>query len=134
MLQAATRRAKAGAMLWLVIGCAIAAVAAFYVAVIAAVFSESFPLISFVFVCAIGVIPLLVGLPIALGSLIRLRLLGRVSLRPEMVTGGELAMRWGRPALRLHFSDGRSVVLATGDADRNAMIGAIKLPNARVVR
>ena len=141
ILHAPIVRARAGAALGLAIGLGVAALAGVYIGVVSGVEHGGFPGAGLVYIAAIGVIPLVIGLPIALANAIRMSLLSRATTRPADVRDGELAMRWGKPALRLHFSDRRSVVIATGDLDRNALIDAIRaggvprpLPGARVVR
>lgn len=141
MLHGPLARARAGAVLGLAVGLGIAAVAGIYIALVSTVLmtDNGFPVVGFVYIAAVGVLPLVVGLPIALINGIRLRLLQRASAHPERVDAAELAMRWGKPALRIHFTDRKSVVIATGDLDRNMLIEEIragrmprKLPGARV--
>jgi len=142
MLHGPVARARFGALVGLSIGLGIAALAGVYIVVVAGLMDrEGFPITGFMYVVAVGVLPLVVGLPIAAVNGGRLWLLSRAAARPESVTDASLAMRWGKPALRLHFADRRAVVLATGDADRNALIDAFRagqtprsLPSARVVR
>jgi hypothetical protein len=141
MLHAPIARARAGALLGLVVGLGIAASAAIYIALVSTVLMTDggFPVIGFVYIAAVGVLPLVVGLPIALVNGLRLRLLQRAATHPEQVDAAELAMRWGKPALRICFTDRKSVAIATGDLDRNMLIEEIragrmprKLPGARV--
>ena len=141
ILHAPIARARTGAVVGLTIGLGIAALAGVYIVLATTVMTHDggFPIIGFMYIAAIGVIPLVVGLPIALVNAIRVRLLTRASAHPDLVDAAELAMRWGKPALRLWFTDKKSVVIATGDLDRNALIASIRagkmprqLPSARV--
>jgi hypothetical protein len=129
-------RARAIAIVGLASGLGVAALAGVYIGFVSGVLEDArgYPMTGFIYLAAIGVVPLVVGLPIALLSVLRLRLLARADAHPEEVEAAELAMRFGRPALKLWFRDRKSVVVATGDADRNQLIGSIKLPRARVVR
>jgi hypothetical protein len=88
-----------------------------------------------------GVVPAAVGVYLAVRALLRARVLGRVWRAPETVELAELAMRWGRPALRVCFADGATETFSTGRADRNQLLEAIRrravaraTPSARIVK
>lgn len=89
----------------------------------------------------VGVAPAAIGLYVVVRTAIRWRVLGRVDRCPETLELAELAMRWGKPALRLAFADGASETVSTGTSDRTGLIAALRrrsasrtLPGARVVR
>ena len=92
------------------------------------------------FVIATGVVPGGWGLYTMVRALLRARTLGRAARAVEAPAMVELAMRFGRPALRVTFADGASETFATGRLDRNALIDALhrrgvarNAPTARVV-
>jgi hypothetical protein len=138
-LRARIVRARLAALVGVAVGGAIAAVTAGYVAIAAPMLEGSGRPETLVFAAAFGAIPLLLGLPILVTSALRLRLLGRALHRPQDVTSAELAMRFGRPAVRLRFPGGRAVAVQLGDLDGNTVVTAVRarrghaLPEARVV-
>jgi hypothetical protein len=89
---------------------------------------------------ALGLPPAAIGLYVIVRALIRWAVLRRLDRRPERVELIELAMRWGRPALRVVFKDGASETFGSGGVDRALLVDAIRrraaartLPGARVV-
>ncbi|MCE9579956.1 MAG: hypothetical protein K8W52_42960 [Deltaproteobacteria bacterium] len=89
----------------------------------------------------LGVVPAAVGLYVVVRAAMRWRVFDRVARRPESIELIELAMRWGRPALRVAFVDGASETLSTGATPRDRLIAALRrrgaaraLPAARVTR
>ncbi len=74
----------------------------------------------------LGVVPAALGLYVGVRAALRWRVLGRVVHRPETVELVELAMRWGRPALRVAFADGATETVSTGQSPRDRLIAAVR--------
>jgi hypothetical protein len=136
------RRASLGAVISLGVGAAIAASAGAYVTWLTRYMADS-GAIAFanIYIMALGVVPLAVGLPLFIGGASRLRALYRVRTRPGDVIATELARRWGRPALKLCLVGGSEVAVITGELDRGAIADALRaraaaarLPSARAIR
>jgi hypothetical protein len=79
---------------------------------------------SFAFVA--GVVPAALGVYATVRALLRARTLGRVARGAEPDELPELAMRWGRPALRVVFADGDTATFSTGAVDRGPLVDAIR--------
>jgi len=89
----------------------------------------------------IGLLPFLLGMPIAIRGAGRLRALRRLRYHPEQLVAAELALYREEPGLRFCFAGGATVELATPGVDREAVIAAVRsglaarpLPPARVVQ
>jgi len=128
--------ARLGCALSAAIGAVCFALAVAYEGVVARAFATPN-----LFVIALGVVPAGTGLYILVRAFLRIRTLGRLIRRPETVELAEHAMRWGRPAIRVTFSDGATETLSTGRGDRKLLLDAIRrrgvartTPTARVVR
>lgn len=103
------------------IGAAIAGSAILYEAAIARLFG-----VPNLIVIAVGALPLGIGIYLMMRGLLRWRVLSRIARAPETATLVELAMRWGRPALRVTFANGATTTFATGRIDRNQLIDVIR--------
>lgn len=108
-------------MLSAAVGGALFAIAIAYEGVVARVFATPN-----LFAIALGVLPAGTGLYVLVRALLRARTLGRVARRPDTVELAELAMRWGRPAVRVSFTDGATETFSTGHADRNQLLDALR--------
>jgi len=135
-LTALLAAARVGCALRIVIGGSLLAVALIYEVWIARLMLFT----SQLFGIALGLPPAAVGLYVIVRALIRVATLRRLDRRPETVELVELAMRWGRPALRVVFPDGATETFGSGGTDRNELVEAIRrrgaartLPSARVV-
>jgi hypothetical protein len=126
------RRARSRAVIMIVVGAGIAATAAAYVAFVARLLAGNVPSLP---IAGLGVIPLVIGLPIAISAGARILALRRLEARPEDVVATELALRFGQPGLRFWFAGNRSVVLITGELDRDVLVASLagRIPEARVV-
>ena len=93
-----------------------------------------------IFVVAAGLAPGAWGIYAVVRAMLRARTLGRAARADESPVMIELAMRFGRPALRVTFADGATETFATGRIDRNELIDALRrrsvarnAPTARLI-
>jgi hypothetical protein len=118
--------ARPRAVMALAAGAAVTAIGAGYVVALAALFGREGLPFAFLAAAALGAIPLIIGLTVAVRAGARLAALGRVAAAPERVNAVEMAFRYGKPAVRLGLDDGRSVVVGSSDLDRSQLDRAIR--------